>query len=75
VDQDFCLHCIVIVLQLKFTEEELDEGPLIEASTYYCGTGPDFADLYYLKILLLDKNKNALTKFHTGENKILVSRF
>jgi hypothetical protein len=60
---------------LNFTEEELDESPLIEASTYYCGTGPDFADLYYLKILLLDKDKNILTKFHTGNNKFVVLWF
>jgi hypothetical protein len=65
---DWCIRQYIFdLMMINFTEDELDEEPLIEASVYYCGTGPNFEDLYYLNILLLDKDKNILAEFHTGE--------
>ena len=55
-------------MQLGFTAQELDAEPNIDASEWIQGTGPDFKDLYCLKIKLLDEFKHLIHEYSTGTN-------
>eukprot|EP00002_Diphylleia_rotans_P028042 TRINITY_DN5651_c0_g5_i1.p1 TRINITY_DN5651_c0_g5~~TRINITY_DN5651_c0_g5_i1.p1 ORF type:complete len:987 (-),score=194.36 TRINITY_DN5651_c0_g5_i1:169-3129(-) len=56
-----------LVKDYGFTPSFLDEiQPRIIAEEWFKGTGPNFRDLYYLKIQLKDQDHNIIQEFETG---------